>query len=441
MDGNSKFSMNQKLNITLIVVGIILVLGTGVWILVSIPFSFETKDKLITLSSGNIKKDIILSNNEVTRITGDQKVFASIILRDNAKLIIENGDFEFQIKTDLDKGVYLYDSSELIVTNAKIHSTGHMYEIELRGDAKMVTRDADIIDHSAIKLFDNTELNANNGLIDELRMDNQGQAYLENVEVYMNMQYFFQVDEPITFPEAYENISHYILEPAGDKAWKVEFNVSETQGWQVDVYPGTEFTIKDSTDVNLGLRSDGKANTTLNINNPSGQRINYVINTLGFDLSIENSEIHFINLYLKDKDEVEIIGTKDQKAGYNLNLLEIVLLDDAKLKINTAHLVAQLAHTNDNAELSIENSLVGSTDPDDPIISELAAKDEAFIEVKNSDLTYTDVLVENEGVIYIENSTYDKERLLEKGNGKIEIKTPQFPKLINYRTSSVDQAY
>jgi len=410
--------MNKNILLTLLVLGIILVAGCTQKVKPETPTTQINKQPGI-LTPGDIKRDIVLQNDGFVKISDNRKVSANIILKGNAKLIIEDSDFEFQTKTDIDKGIYLYDNAELIVKNSKLHSTGHMYEIELRNNAKMISENADIIDHSAIKLFDNTKLNAKNGLIDELRMDNKGQASLENVDVYMNMQYYFQVNKPIVFPEAYENIPYYLLEPAGDEAWKVEFINSKTQGWQVDVYPGTEIIIKDSTDVNLGLRSNGRANSILNINNPSGERINDVISGLGFKVNIKNSEIYFINLYLKGKDDVKIVGTKEE--DYNLNLLEIVLLDDSKLHIDTAHLVAQLAHANDNAEFFIDNSLVGSTDPDDPITSELAAKDEAFIEVKNSDLTNTDVLVEDGGYVYIENCVYDEQRFSEMDDGTIEI--------------------
>ncbi len=51
-------------------------------------------------------------------------------------------------------------------------------------------------------------------------------------------------------------------------------------------------------------------NDSIHIANPEDSLSNFTINELGSNVSIVNTEVYFINIYLKDNDKLSISGEK-----------------------------------------------------------------------------------------------------------------------------------
>ncbi|MFH0865417.1 MAG: hypothetical protein V1904_04450, partial [Bacteroidota bacterium] len=322
-----------------------------------------------------------------------------------------------ELNEDLDYGIYLEDSAKIIIENSTLTSEDKMWEFELRGNATIEVNNSSLENHSAVKLFDSCRLDAKNSLIEELRMDNYGIANLDNCEIYPNMQFFFNVPAPLEFPQPYQDVDFTLNNP---DAWQLNMVHSKAQGWQCDIYPGTDITIQNSTDVNLGLRSDGQMNDTINIANPHDGPTSFTLTQFGFTLTIINTEIYFINLYLIENDKIKVIGQMNGSTYYT-TLLEIVLLGNAELTVEDTHIFGQLCHANENSKLSCYNCYIGSDDPEDPIHSEFGIKDNSTGYAENCDLTNSDIVLSENGILTLKNCTYDPARVIKTDNAQLNI--------------------
>ncbi|MFH0867072.1 MAG: hypothetical protein V1904_12825, partial [Bacteroidota bacterium] len=224
------------------------------------------KDEVAGTRITQISGDISLYDDKTYIIDSDiPNIHGSINIGGNAVLKIINATLNFELNEDLDYGIYLEDSASIIIENSTLTSEDKMWEFELRGNATIEVNNSSLENHSAVKLFDNCRLDAKNSLIEELRMDNYGIANLNNCEIYPNMQFFFNVPAPLEFPQPYQDVDFTLNNP---DAWQLNMVHSKAQGWQCDIYPGTNITIQNSTDINLGLRSNGQMNDTIDIANP-----------------------------------------------------------------------------------------------------------------------------------------------------------------------------
>jgi hypothetical protein len=362
-----------------------------------------------------IEDDLELNDGRTYMITKDlNNVEANIILRGNTTLILRNARLKFELEDDLEHGIYLYDRATLVLENARITSNRKMYEIELRDRATLRAINATLRNHSAIKLFDDSYLYGRSSRLEELRMDHRGIAELDDCDIYPNMQFFFSPETSIMFPPPYTKVPRFTLHHPG--AWRLDLTNTQAQGWQVDLYPGTQLTVHDSAHVNLGLRSNGQMESSLRLRNPRGERVTFRLTEFGFDLNIINSEIYFFNLYLRGDDTVRVVGEPGRTT-----FLEIVLLERARLTIEHSHLMAQLAHANGQSELTIRHSVIGSNDPDDPIRSELAIKDNARGLIEHSNATNVDLVVRDSGQLSLRNTPFDRSRLRVRGDGRFTL--------------------
>jgi len=367
-----------------------------------------------------IPQDINLYEDKIYIIDADiPDIRGSINIGGNAVLRISNAELEFELYEDLQYGIYLEDNAKIIINNSTISSADKMWEFELKDNARIEVAHSQLENHSAVKLFNNTRLDGSNSLIEELRMDDYGIAVIDNCEIYPNLQFFFSIPSPLEFPEPYSYVNFKIDNPS---AWKLYMTKSIAQGWQVDVYPGTDLTIQNSKDVNLGLRSDGQLNDTINITNPhDGTQVNFTLDQFGFTLNIINTEIYFINLYLKDNDKLKVIGQKNGNT-YNTTFLEIVLNGNADLTVENSHIFGQLFHANENSKVTVKNCFIGSDDPEDPINSEFAVKNNAVGYAENCDITNSDIIISEDGKLTLKNCQYDLSRVTTSDNGQLAVR-------------------
>ncbi|MEK7461238.1 MAG: hypothetical protein AAB647_03440 [Patescibacteria group bacterium] len=377
----------------------------GLAVSIAVIFSFRTP------SPEELPSE--LTGNSQLTIDRDMMLTQPITLRGHSQLLISGATVTFELANDLDAGIYLEDDARLIVTNSTVTSNRKMYELEFRGRSRLEATNANLLNHSAVKLFDQATTEAVDSLLEEFRMDNQGRAHLVRTEIYPNMQFFTSPAAVLIFPPGYQPVTTTLGLPG---AWQLEMVDSIAQGWQVDVYPGITLSIRDSADVNLGLRSNGTANATINLENPASERTNFQLTQLGFDLTVENSEIFFINFYPKGSDQITVNGTPGRTR-----LLEVVLSDQSQLTLNHVFLMGQLAHVNDQSQLIIQNSTVGSDDPDDPIESELAAQDEAQVLVEATNAQNTDLLVTHTATMTLRNTAYDPARVTQSDESQFVV--------------------
>ena len=370
------------------------------------------------LNITEIKTDLDLYDDKTYTITTDiENIQGSIALGGNTTLIIENANLNFDLNEDLAHGIYLEDNAKIIIKNSTLGSLNKMWEFELRNNASIEVSDAFLKNHSAVKLFDHCRLVGKNTLIEELRMDNMGVASLDNCEIYPNMQFFFNVNAPLEFPESYTPVDFLIYNSAYN-GWTLDMKNSTAQGWQVDVKPNTDITIQNSIDVTLALWSNGMVNDSIHLVNPSGELTNFTITELGSRVEVINTEVFFMNLYLIGNDKLIISGEKNG-TNYNTKFLEILLVDNAELTIYDSHIFGQLFHTNNNAKVSLYNCLVGSDDPEDPINSEFAIKDNARGYTFNCDLNNNDIVIDGAGILEVTNCSYDENRVFVSDNGQL----------------------
>jgi hypothetical protein len=367
-----------------------------------------------------IPQDINLYEDKIYIIDADiPDIRGSINIGGNAVLKVINAGLEFELYEDLQYGICLEDNAKIIIKNSTITSEDKMWEFELRDNASIEVIHSQLGNHSAVKLFNNTRLDGSNSLIEELRMDNYGIAVIDNCEIYPNLQFFFSISSPLEFPEPYSYVDFKIDNPG---AWKLYMTKSIAQGWQVDVYPGTDLTIQNSKDVNLGLRSNGQLSDTINITNPhDGTPVNFTLDQFGFTLNIINTEIYFINLYLKDNDKLKVIGQKNGNT-YNTTFLEIVLNGNADLTVEDSHIFGQLFHANENSKVTVKNCLIGSDDPEDPINSEFGVKNNAVGYAENCDITNSDIIISEDGKLTLKNCQYDLSRVTTSDNGQLAVR-------------------
>ena len=99
--------------------------------------------------------------------------------------------------------------------------------------------------------------------------------------------------------------------------------------------------------------------------------------------------------------------------------LEILLVDNAELTINDSHVFAQLFHINNNAKLTLHNCLIGSDDPDDPINSEFAIKNDSRAYAFDCDLMNNDIVINGTSILEITNCTYDANRVFLSDSGQL----------------------
>jgi hypothetical protein len=396
-----------------IIAGLLVISGLMTAILVA--YSRQTTPNNAVIHVTDIDGDLVLDDGRTYMITTNlREVEANIILRGSTTLILSNARLKFELEDDLDYGIYLYDQATLILENAEINSNRKMYEIELRNQATLRATNSTLLNHSAIKLFDDSYLYGRGSRLEELRMDHRGIAELYDCDIYPNMQFFFSPETPITFPSPYTKVPRFTLHHPG--AWRLDLTNTQAQGWQVDLYPGTRLTVRDSVHVNFGLRSNGQMNSSIALRNPRGERVTFRLTEFGFDLSVINSEVYFFNLYLYGDDAVHIIGDPGKTT-----FLEIVLLERARLTIENSHIMAQLAHANGRSELTIRRSAIGSNDPRDPIRSELAIKDNARGLIEESNARNVDLLVRDSGQLSLRNTAFDRSRLRVRGDGRFTL--------------------
>jgi len=367
----------------------------------------------------SINSDIDLYDDKTYIINSDiNDVSGSINIGSNTTLVIDGATLNFDLIEDLQYGIYLEDNAKIIIkNNSTLKSFNKMWEFELRGNASIDVADSFLRNHSAVKLFDNCSLVGLNSLIEELRMDNHGAATIDNCEIYPNMQFFFSTDQPLEFPKSYEHVD-FAIDNSLNGGWKLDMTNSIAQGWQVDVKPNTDIIIQNSWDVTLALWSDGTIDTTLNLINPSGLVTDFTITEFGSTIKIINTEVYFMNLYLVGNDKLIIHG---QKSGnkYNTKFLEILLVDNAELTIYDSHVFGQLFHVNDNSKLTIHNCLVGSDDPDDPINSELAVKNNSSAFAFDCEMNNTDIIINGTSKLDITNCNYDENRVFISDSGQL----------------------
>lgn len=392
-----------------------LLVSGGLIAVLLVAYSRQSAPDTAITNITDIEDDLVLDDGRVYAIAANLgDIEASIILRGDTTLLVRNRQLRFKLEDDLDHGIYLYDRAKLILENSRIDSNRKMYEIELRDRATLRATNSQLLNHSAIKLFDESSAQGRGSQLEELRMDHRATAELYDCEIYPNMQFFFSPENPLVFPAPYTKIPRFTLQQPG--AWRLDLTDTRAQGWQLDLYPGIELTVRDSTHVNFGLRSNGQMNSRIALRNPHGERVTFRLTEFGFDLNVINSEVYFFNLYLRDNDAVEVIGDPGKTT-----FLELVLLDRSRLTVENSHIMAQIAHVNGRSELTIRRSIIGSDDLRDPIRSELAIKDNARALVEESTALNVDLLVRDSGQLSLRNTTFDRSRLRVRGNGRFTV--------------------
>ena len=373
-----------------------------------------------TIKIATITDDIDLYDDRNYEINTDiNDIKGSINMGGNTTLYITNAILNFNLIEDLQYGIYLEDNAKIILNNTTIKSNNKMWEFELVNNSSIDVKDSFLKNHSAVKLYDETSLDGINSLIEELRMDNKGKAIINNCEIYPNMQFFFSPNAILEFPETYTSID-FLLDNSSLGGWKLEMMNSVAQGWQVDVKPNVDITIKNSTDVTLALWSNGSVYDSIHLVNPESQASNFIITELGSNVSIINTEVYFINLYLKGNDNLTVTG---EKVGliYNTKFLEIVLNDSAELLLSDCHVFAQLFHVNNSSKVTISDCLIGSDDPNDPINSEFGIKNNARGYAFDCDMLNADIVINGISKLEITNCEYDTNRVQISDNGKLII--------------------
>jgi len=389
-------------------------------ILATITINSCRKDngKIFSRKIKDIENDIDLYDDKTYIIDSDiDNITGSICIGGNTTLIIEDANLNFNLTEDLQYGIYLEDNAKIIIKNSTIESENKMWEFELRNNASIDVSDSELKNHSAVKLFDNCILNGTNSLIEELRMDNKAIATINNCEIYPNMQFFFNTNSTLEFPESYTSVN-FVLDNSAYGGWKLDMSNSIAQGWQVDVKPNTNITIQNSIDVTLALWSDGTVNDSIHIVNPESTLTNFTITEFGSVVNIINSEVYFINIYLKSNDKLIISGEK-LGTTYNTMFLEIVLNDNAEMTIYDSHVFGQLFHINDNAKLTVKNCLIGSDDPEDPINSEFGIKDNSHAYAFDCDILNSDIVINGTSILEVTNCMYNTNRVFISENGQL----------------------
>lgn len=368
----------------------------------------------------SITDDIDLYDDKIYVIDTDiDNITGSINIGGNSTLEINNCILNFDLTEDLQYGIYLEDNAKIIINNSTLESDGKMWEFELRDNSTIDVSDSYLKNHSAVKIYDNSTLNGSNSLIEELRMDNEGIATIDECEIYPNMQFFFNVGSPLEFPDSYTPVD-FLIDNSSLGGWKLDMINSTAQGWQVDVKPNTIITIQNSVDVTLALWSDGTVNDSIHLTNPENTRINLTITEMGSIVNIVNTEVYFMNLYLMENDKLIVSGEKTGDA-YKTKFLEIVLIDNAELTVYDSHIFGQLFHTNNEGKVTVNNCLIGSDDPEDPINSEFAIKDNACGYAGNCDITNSDIVITGEGILELTNCNYDSARVYISDSGQLII--------------------
>ena len=373
-------------------------------------------------------------NNRIDSITGDINLYdggtyvidsdignitGSVSIGGNTTLLINNATLTFSLTEDLQHGIYLEDNGKIVITGSTIKSENKMWEFELRNSSSIEVTDSYLINHSAVKLFDNAILNGTNSLIEELRLDNHGIATINNCEIYPNMQFFFSPGSALEFPESYTPVS-LVMDYSSMGGWKLDMTGSIARGWQVDVKPLTDITIQNSSDVTLALWSDGSLSDSIHLVNPEGIQSNFTVTEFGSSVNVVNTEVYFINMYLKESDSLIVSGEKSG-GGYNSRFLEIVLSDNADLTIYDSHIFGQLFHTNNNAAVTAYNCLIGSDDPLDPLNSEMGIKDNARGYAFDCDISNSDIVINGTSILELTNCTYDSSRVYISDQGQLII--------------------
>ncbi len=374
----------------------------------------ESHNNIIT----SITEDLDLYDDGTYYIESDiLAITGSVSIGGSTTLIINSSTLSFALAEDLQYGFYLEDNARIIISGSTIQSENKMWEFELRSNSSIEVSDSYLINHSAVKLFDNATLTGENTLIEELRMDNHGVATINNCEIYPNMQFFFSTGSALEFPSSYTPVD-FVIDNTSYGGWKLDMTNSIAQGWQVDVKPLTDIAIHNSEDVTLALWSDGLMNDSIHLVNPDGIHTNFTLTEFGSSVTILNTEVYFINMYLKDNDNLIVTG-EDSGTGYNTKFLEIVLSDGACLTIYDSHIFGQLFHTNNNATVSIHNCLIGSDDPFDPINSELGIKDNARGYAFDCDLYNCDIVINGTAILELTNCVYDSTRVFISDQGQL----------------------
>ena len=374
------------------------------------------------------------SGNTIDSITGDLDLYdggtyiidsdidnitGSICIGGNTTLQISNATLTFALAEDLQYGIYLEDNASIEISSSTIQSANKMWEFELRNSSSIDVSNSYLINHSAVKLFDSAALTGANTLIEELRMDNQGVATIINCEIYPNMQFFFSPGSALEFPDSYTQVT-YLQDYTALGGWKLDMTGSIAQGWQVDVKPQTDITIQNSEDVTLALWSDGSVSDSIHLVNPDGIPTSFIVTEFGSSVNVVNTEVYFINMYLKDNDNLVVTGEESGGAySYNTKFLEIVLSGNARLTLYNSHVFGQLFHVNDNATVTVHNCLIGSDDPEDPIYSELGIKDNARGFAFDCDISNSDIVINGTSILELTNCMYDSSRVYISDQGQL----------------------
>lgn len=397
---------------------------------------FVTGSGVLLFSNCHTADDV--QYNRITEITGDidlydggtytidsdiNNITGSVCIGGKTTLIITSATLSFSITEDLQYGFYLEDDAKIVVSNSTIQSGSKMWEFELRDNAVIEVSESYLINHSAVKLFDNTVLTGANTLIEELRMDNHGTATINNCEIYPNMQFFFTPGADLEFPDSYTPVN-LVLDYTALGGWKLDMTGSTAQGWQVDVKPTVDITIRNSVDVTLALWSDGMVDDSIHLVNPDGVPTNFTVTEFGSSVDIVNTEVYFINMYLKNSDHLVVTG-ESSGSSYNTKFLEIVLEDSADLTLYDSHVFGQLFHTNNNANVTIHNCLIGSDDPEDPINSELGIKDNARGYAFDCNIYNSDIVINGTAILELTNCLYDTSRVYISDQGQLIVHRPR----------------
>jgi hypothetical protein len=277
-----------------------------------------------------------ISNRQaIWSIKKEQKIIAenleikkTINLKGN--LIVDGSDLVFLPEYSGHLGMILEGDALLDLSDSKIDSVDYKWSFSSFGadgqNPVINLQNSELAEHTRLKLYDGSKLTAKDSEIGQVMLLNY--AKLEAANSKITPYLFSDKSEKYEGLNSGDDVS---LEFKSNQGWQIELDECEVDAFWINVKPGDDINISNSTDVilNIGIPD------TVEISEGGASKIDIITNDQAdgeveiadFDISWDETTFKYINYDISSGDSFDIknsdIGTLSVANSTTLNLSDL----------------------------------------------------------------------------------------------------------------------
>ncbi|MDZ7373863.1 MAG: hypothetical protein ONB23_07810 [candidate division KSB1 bacterium] len=241
------------------------------------------------------------------RIAATKKTIRGDIVVRNAALEVENSHLTLELPYDEAHSIRILGRSEVRVSKSRIESQPYQFYVECRslpsGSPKVVSREAEWLNHAGIRLYGSSIFAAEGGEVAELQMHDRSQAYVRKAYVY---PVFFPGSGP--FHLAGLRLGDSVcLDVVGPSGWRFRADSCAITGYHVDIPEGCTLQIVDSEGIGISLHSTGHEPRVTYLSSLTSEvPRSFGFSAFGASVEVVQSQIATLNIYVVGSDTVVV---------------------------------------------------------------------------------------------------------------------------------------